>query len=174
MSWSNLSESTAASKSSCRMSLISCTILALGGGAGFASGCIAVRPPNTSLCVGILDNLAEGPGMPVRGLLGLGGLGESTFGTSFTRGEAIALSALTFAARGTGALVVAIVARRLASMSLEDAGIPSMTASRFLDAPCNCNNLTCLALFVRRETHAMTLKAAFLVPLSPTHFASTS
>lgn len=71
--------------------------------------------------------------------------GLSCFGTTLRRrGEAagILLSTATLAAAGTGApLVVAIVARRLASMSFEAFGRLSMTASRLLDPPCSESKL---------------------------------
>lgn len=67
--------------------------------------------------------------------------GLSILGAGFLiRGDAagILLSIATLATAGTGApLLVAIVARRFASMSFEAFDIPSMTASRLFDPPCS-------------------------------------
>lgn len=69
-------------------------------------------------------------------------------------------------------LAVAMVARRLASMSFDDCGIASTTAAKLVEPPCIWRRLQSVPLC--SLTHAMTLKAAFLVPLSAMHLATVS
>jgi hypothetical protein len=58
------------------------------------------------------------------------------------------LLSTTLATAGTGApLVVAIVARRFASMSFDAFGNESMTASRLFDPPWSCSSLQCQLSF---------------------------
>lgn len=81
--------------------------------------------------------------------------GLSSLAAGFrSRGEAAGmLLSTTLATAGTGApLVVAMVARRFASMSFDAFGNESMTASKLFDPPWSCSSLQCQLSFPSTES----------------------
>jgi hypothetical protein len=102
-----------------------------------------------------------------------GRIDEGAAGDAFARAGVAELCSK----RDTGpALVVAIAAFRLASMSLEPSGIDSTTASSALEPPCVCRRLISqLCRHLELDiTYAMTLRAALRVPTSETHLTRVS
>lgn len=108
--------------------------------------------------------------------------GLSTAGLGGRLGVPSALSKFARATTGAvaagipGADFVDMVARRFANMSFDELGILSTTPCKLADPPWICSKLlmSILSLLDMSITHAMTLRAAFLVPESEMHFARIS